>query len=580
MSAVLVAVPFAKGKARIHFWKGRVWSFIEHLVLDVLTRETLTVAQLADGFRLPRRVVTECLIRLMRIDWLHMTQSADGLRFAATPAGSRAAAADELPAAGRKMSRAPTYYYDRIVGHVFRARGLRVVDGETLKKRYGKGEIRWIEPRVADLQFDLSEFAHVMLDDDERIIQVDNPTENWANKYVVVSVRGDSITGLPEGDYPALSQAILADVGHPKAAADSTGSVDPSAATRRPRVSKAHRIAFDRSDLILGGPAHGSTLERVLKNAQSRIILHSTFINPDKVMGLLPLFRAAIARGVAIDILWGQNDDLDRKGPSGQEIASTLAQTPEIARLDGFVIHPWSTRSHSKWILADAEPQGAFGLVMGSCNWLSSSFHRAEASICLRDPSILSEFMLLAVEMSRATNGLWNSLTNEFLRLHWMIGASPGPTNGNAKAAFIVDEQHDQYVLKARDEARERIFLTSHRLGPSARPGILVPLMEACRAGSVRAEVHFGRFDRIKNLSQAQWVAEASEAGVEVMQTGREGLHAKVLGWDDHALVISSLNWLSAHPAPFRAAREIGVWVEAPGITSEVISALIQTPKN
>src|ERR1700723_4550491 len=146
-----------------------------------------------------------------------------------------------------------------------------------------------------------------------------------------------------------------------------------------------------------------------------------------------------------------------------------------------------------------------------------------------------------------------------------------------AKAALIVDQQHDQYVFKARDDARERIFLTSHRVGPFARPGILVPLMEACRAGSVHAEVHFGRFDRIKNISRAQWVAEA---GVEVMQTGREGLHAKVLGWDDHALLISSLNWLSAHPAPLRAARGVGVWGEAPGITSEVISALIQTPKN
>jgi cardiolipin synthase len=213
MRATLVAIPFAKGRARIHVWKGRVWSLIEHLLLDALARDTLTIEQLAGGFNLPRRVVTECLIRLMRVNWLHMTRSNDKLGFAATPAGDRASGMDELPTAGRNISRAPTYYYDRIVGHVFRNRGLRVMERGLIEKRYEGQELIWIEPRQGDLQFDISEFASVMLEDDERIINIDHPTENWTNRFLIASVHGENITGLPEGDYPDLHRAILTEAG-------------------------------------------------------------------------------------------------------------------------------------------------------------------------------------------------------------------------------------------------------------------------------------------------------------------------------------------------------------------------------
>jgi hypothetical protein len=577
---MLVAVPFAKGKARIYFRKGRAWSLVEHLVLEVLTRKMLTIRELAAGFHLPRRVVTECLIRLMRVDWLHMTQSNGELKFEATLAGQRAVDSDELPTASRNMSRAPTYYYDRLVGHVFRNRGLRAMDRESIEKRFAGRSLHWIEPKRRDLQFDASEFASVMLDDDERLINVDHPTENWTNKFLIVTVHGETVTGLPDGDYPSLRLAILAEVAGKESSGErEDGRRDNAVAySRRAPVPELHKIAFDSSDLVLGGPAHLRVLEDMLRAAKSRVIIHSTFISEEKVLKLLPLLREAVHRGVRIDILWGQDDDRDGNRKSGAEIARDLSKHSELSRLDGLLIHPFSTKSHSKWVLADCEAQGDFGLAIGSCNWLSSGFFRAEASVRLRDAGIICEFMELAADLTCAHNGLWNSLTNELLQLAGMIRPSSSSRNGAASAALVVDAQHSHFLLRARDEARKRIFLSSHRLGPASWPGVLVPIMEACRSGTLRAEVHYGRFDGITRVAESQWAAEARACDVNVVPTELDGLHAKVLAWDENAVLVSSLNWLSAHPTEFRAAREIGVWIEAPGVSSAVISALTTKP--
>jgi cardiolipin synthase A/B len=51
----------------------------------------------------------------------------------------------------------------------------------------------------------------------------------------------------------------------------------------------------------------------------------------------------------------------------------------------------------------------------------------------------------------------------------------------------------------------------------------------------------------------------------------RPRLHAKVLGWDDDTLAVTSLNWLSADPADAALNREIGVLIEAPKIAENFI---------
>jgi hypothetical protein len=60
---------------------------------------------------------------------------------------------------------------------------------------------------------------------------------------------------------------------------------------------------------------------------------------------------------------------------------------------------------------------------------------------------------------------------------------------------------------------------------------------------------------------------------VNVVPTELNGLHAKGLARGENALLVSSLNLAFGTSTEFRAAREIGVWIEVPGVSSAVICA-------
>ena len=48
-------------------------------------------------------------------------------------------------------------------------------------------------------------------------------------------------------------------------------------------------------------------------------------------------------------------------------------------------------------------------------------------------------------------------------------------------------------------------------------------------------------------------------------------LHAKLLAWDDDAVVITSQNWLSADPPDDKPRSEIGISIRSPGIARQII---------
>ena len=71
--------------------------------------------------------------------------------------------------------------------------------------------------------------------------------------------------------------------------------------------------------------------------------------------------------------------------------------------------------------------------------------------------------------------------------------------------------------------------------------------------------------------ASAELVRTYAQAGLEVKPVHKPRIHAKVLGWDDDSLAVSSLNWLSADPSEAAPYREIGVLVHAPKIADNFV---------
>ena len=578
MSQVRIAVPVIRRRILIHVDKGQPWSIVEHLLLEAIAGGTRLVSELETGFHLPRRVVIEALIRLMRAGWVDMRQQEAQFVLTVTLHGARALERDELPSIERRMTRPVVYLCDRVAGHIFRSRELRHFDERRLRERAESEDIRWLPARLSEGDVRYSEFSDVVLDHDERWSGAELAGESSTDRYALLGVVDGVVEGLPDRQLSDLKAAILA------AAARRPGdAISVSAPSehhgREGRVLPnlpSHRITFKSDDLILDGDAHRRMFEYVLKSAVSRIVIHSTFISEATLFEFLPLMtQATVERGVRIDVLWGQNEEAEDPERSAALLVSKIVQDHRLrACQERLVLHRHSTRSHAKVLLADLEDEGQFVAVIGSCNWLASGYESLEASVLLREPTIVGEVVRVLVDLAQAHSGVLTPLASELFVISEELRNRATTDSPNATAALVVGPEHNDLILQARDEAKRRILVTSHRLGKSGRPGVLIPLIEACKDGAVEAQARYGRLHKIPAAEQSQWASDAAAMGISLKPVAHPRLHAKMLAWDDNAVVVTSLNWLSADPSEFTIAKELGVYIESPEIAKAMFECL------
>ena len=149
---------------------------------------------------------------------------------------------------------------------------------------------------------------------------------------------------------------------------------------------------YEHDDLIIDGDAHKRAFERLVRNAAERIIIHSTFIADDCAQTVLPMLLATAAKGVSIDIFWGQNDVGSNTSSSRLAAERLRALVAQEGRSDSITVHRFTTNSHGKIAIAD-NGRGRWTTLLGSCNWLAADFTSFEASVKLCDPIIVGQLI-------------------------------------------------------------------------------------------------------------------------------------------------------------------------------------------
>lgn len=569
MTVVRVAVPVLRGKRRFHFDKGRPWSVVEHAVLAALADRPRRASELAAESALPRRLVVELVVRLMRAGWVELTQKADGVVFSASARGKAAAREDDLPIVHKRMSRYRSFAVDQLTGTIYRARELPSLEKHVLVERAKTEPIVWINPPAREIEGEVHDIVGSLLSEDEHFIEVDPAGDRLVRRFALVTVRNGQIEGLTKRAPEALREQILkaaqtrAKPGPPVVAFQ---ALAPPSLDQVP-LPESITAAFAHEDLLLGGDAHQTVLEEFIRRARHRLIIHSTFIHPDRFEEWRPLLLEAAHRGVRVDILWGESDDKAEVNKTRRGVMALRERLAARGDADGLRLHQFSTLSHAKFLIADTGRTDRYVGVLGSCNWLSSGFHSLEASVRLRDPKILRMLTEQLVELSRGTSGYWTELTSEFQSLAGVIGRAPTPSGAKAQLQLVLGAAHKQYVRKARDGAKRDIFVCSHRFGTGGRQAVIVPALAAAEASNVATNVYYGI---ASGKGGAKAVAAASQetfrAPLKVKPIHQPRLHAKILGWDDDHLLITSQNWLSADPGDIDPRREIGLYIHSTGV--------------
>jgi cardiolipin synthase A/B len=568
-----LALPILHVSVRLHLVRGRPWSVIEQAILVALTKEELNVSRLAGAARLPHRLTIESLIRLMRAGWVELVEERSEVRFRASDAGRVSAKLEELPRIATPLSRVGRYVVDQFTGACFRARDMKIYSSLRIEEFVNNGSVVKIDSPATKAIASQADAITALLDEDEEIRGFDEIGTRESDRYALLTVRGSEIDGLPGSAPDSLRSLILA------AAKDVTTKGVTTVAAIAPQrdpfgVREYTEIDISPDDLfVVGGEAHRVAIVDTLRQAKEWVVIHSTFLNNDAFDILSEEIVAACDRGVRVDILWGQSDNSPSRGQTLREIRTLLSGLQVPGAGASINISPFSTGSHAKVVLSDSK-QSRMTALVGSCNWLSTQYGSLEVSLRLRDPRIVSSLAAVVAELARPTSGHWSPLSRDLAGHAVNLRRFPIPTRVAkqrvARARLVLGGDHNNLILRARDEAKNRIVIGSHRLGANAMSLAFDPMLAAIAARDVSVSMHYSQAEPDVPDPKATFRLSngAQDRGTIELRQVQSRLHAKFLYWDDSDVLVTSQNPLSADPGHTSALSELGVHISAPDIAT------------
>lgn len=582
MNHVRVAIPVYRGKRKFHLEKGRRWSIVEHLVLAALAEKPHGVAELAQAGRMHQRLVIEILIRLMRAGWVELRSTPTELIFTASDAGISAAAKAELPSAATPVSRSMNFVVDRITGTVFKPRELPFLHKNAVIEREQREAIVWLKAPEHESEYEVEDLVEHLFREDEHFVDIERAGDRLMERYALVLVRGSKVEGLPERAPKRLTEAVLAaaERGSASKPGQSMTVAPPPPPAPGAGHAKVRYISLADEDLLIGGQANEEALLGLIGGARERLVIHSTFVSESAFDRLKPHLLDAARRGARVELLWGEGDDPKSVGRTRKTVVGLRERLAQSGENELIRLHPFTTRSHAKFVIAD-RMGGSPHALLGSCNWLSSAMALLESGVRLRDARLVADLLYQAAELSRGRDGHWNELTSQ-LAAYAASVASTSTTkgSGNVAATILFGAEHRELLVRATQTAQTRLFLTTHRVSASARQAFLIPMGTALKTRPALAcEMRYGSAPEKGDPNWAEIASGFDMKGIVVIPPGKPEVHAKVLGWDEDDIVITSQNWLSADPSSNHPRREIGIHLSGTGLANKVAAALAAAAK-
>jgi len=593
---IFVAVPFHYEQQRFKILRGQRWGAIDHLLLQAIVKKPVSAQGLSEASNLPKRLVVEMLIPLMKAGWLELTEVDRQFCFVSTPRGQAVATLEELPLEKEPITSVRQFIIDPCTAGCY-----RVGHRQQLFQLYNEKRLNEITPAkgnlIASLAFSKpyraahhADIFDCVSEGDEEAVAIDDTYIRISRdniRYGLVSVDdSDRIGNAPPNLSEKLSEQILMAAQKKweelEVLGGSSNQQQELLVVRGSEVSKTFttlELSEDEVNLILGGDSHKRTFEGVLESARSRLVIHSTFINPSKLVSLKDKLFGLARKSVRVDILWGQVEPGESKDlqtyQDTRDSLNTLIEQAKAEGLDTLInVHVEPTGSHSKFMIFD-DSIGDYSVILGSCNWLNSNFNLFEASVKVSSKSFASDMLRVSSTLSQGISRVSNLFSRELSTLANSVAKGVVQTNRklcrkSVKVKLVLKNEHYDLVRKARDEAEADIFVCSHRFSHIAQRPVILPLITSVSNSAVEAQIYYGctsagfSQDSVDALSSS-----IGEANISFEKIALPAVHAKILAWDSNNAVITSLNWLSAS-AHGNDYDEIGIHLEGSGVADQV----------
>ena len=569
-----VALPLSVESVHITVDKGRAWTRIEHALLLAINDRDRSVDDLIELSGMPRSIVAESLLRLMRAGWLHILTADGETRFRLTKLGKSIVDWDQLPSVVKRVSRDQVFIVELVEGRLYRNREFKHIvwkDGLDTSIPIA-AESAGVD--VAMCSSNIEEF----LGDDEALVDFERDKYAGQRRYAIVTVDGGVVSGLPDRA-PSTLKTVLYNTAK-SVSSEATGAIVSIAPSFRLNTGREFSIRFDTEDLVTRAGQHKQLFATLVGNARRQAIIHSTFLNPASFADALPVFQKAIGSGARIDVLWGQ-DTQQSGGKESNQIADCRKLIAARNLDQNLFIHKASTLSHGKFIVCDSDDD-RYRAAVGSCNWLASRFNKFETTVKFRDPHLIAHLLEI---VAGSVPGTYIHTEGDFLKQLLSISQrlreeSPPETHTNATAQLLFGDDHNRKFLEAVEAARHRFLCVSHRVSPLAKNAVLAPLSSERLSDKVDCHLFFENTKKMRHGEVATLTKTLLGKSIRAGKVPAGTIHGKFLAWDNHDIVVTSQNWLSCVSSVNQPIAELGIHICKKGIGQALADRFHQYESN
>ena len=596
-----VAIEFAYGQQKLNVTRTDGWSVLDFIILREIAKRSsfFTLEHLAEITQLPKQIILQIIIPLLRMGWIELDRSKNPTCVAITNIGLVAADRNDLPPVVSSYAATREYLIDPIVGKVIgllRHKNIGTYNYLKVQELKAAGE------NLAILQIDnphsfvnedslLKEitYSHEVATIVDRLetspkdkrfvifnVSLENGKESIDRFYNKYNEWFDAAT------FDFIEQKLKELINEHKKNSRNTNLVDAINNTNlssqdRPPISFS--IGDNEFDLVLGGIDHRKKFKDLINHAESYLIIQTTYIGGLWALdSLIDDLKNAADRQVRITILWGKDNEEFTNTDEYQNVLNYFSQN--LSSSQAKYIHlQEQCGSHAKFIISDHAEFGNI-VIVGSCNWLYSNFDRFEASVLFKNNDIVKYFLTLASSISTGKSGIYDATSKYIADLTYdiCISGQTTPSLETTRVEIVLKDQHYSYIQKAKNEAKQKVLILSDKISDVANRPILNAL-EECKANSKRAFYSTFDTDIISKESVNAMEKAALVKGIKLLRHNWNKLktnHSKVLAWDDNDLVISSLNWLSSNASvsnhDHESLHEIGIYLHSPNIAKRFIT--------
>lgn len=594
-----VAIEFAYGQQKLNVTRTDGWSVLDFIILrEIAKRQTLySIEYLSEISQLPKQIILQIIIPFLRMGWVELDRTQNPICLAITSAGLVASDKNELPPVFASYIANREYLIDPIVG--------KVIGLLRFKNIATYNYLRIQELKASEDNFVILQIVnpHFFVDEDSLLKEITYshevanilerlevyPTEK---RFVIFNVSIVNKKVIVDRFYNKYNEWFNAEIfDHIENNVNSLivndnfkkinliNELNKLNVSPKDRNPASFSIGANEVDLVLGGPFNKEKFKDLINNAESYLIIQTTYIGGEWALDdYIDDLKNAADRQVIITILWGKDNEGFTQTGEYQKVLDYFKTkfNPSQAK---FVKLQEQCGSHAKFIISDHSVLGDVVLV-GSCNWLFSKFERFEASVLFKNSHIVKYFLSLASDISTGKSGIYHSTSNYIANLISTIPINKHEKHSsqNILVQVLMKDQHYFYIQRAKNEARDKVLVLSDKISDVAhRP--IINALEECQAKTKR--IFYSDFDkdRISNESVRAMEQAASEKGIKLLRHNWNRIktnHSKVLAWDDNDLVISSLNWLSSNASvanhKHELLHEIGIYLNSPNIAKQFIT--------